>query len=241
MITELNRTIAESIGYFQMLIIFDHTAFLMKIISTNLGKRKTVTWRGKPVETGIFKEPVNHPIVLGKDDVEGDHVIDRKYHGGEHKACYLYSADHYPFWRQYYPDHEMQHGMFGENLTVEGLDESKLIVGDEYTIGTARVQISEPRQPCFKLGIRFEDQGILKRFIGTTYCGAYVRVLQPGEVKSGDKMEKVKSIKGGLSIAEIFSLIYDKKTQNGLVQRLMMDIQLRDKLRRELLAKHGIS
>ena len=94
----------------------------MKVVSVNIGERKGVKYRGKTVQTGVFKKPVTHPIILGKFDVEGDAVIDRRYHGGEFKACYLYSADHYEFWKNKYPDLEWEYGMFGENITVEGLN-----------------------------------------------------------------------------------------------------------------------
>ena len=98
----------------------------MKIISTNIGKPKVVNCKGKMVETGIFKYPVNQPIFLGSEDVENDHVMDRRYHGGVDKACYLYSADHYGYWQKLYPNLEMLFGIFGENLTVEGLHEAQV-------------------------------------------------------------------------------------------------------------------
>ena len=98
----------------------------MKVISTNISQPKTVIWKGKEVTTGIFKEPVSEPLLLEKTDVKGDHVIDRRYHGGEDKACYMYSADHYPFWKERYEHLEWNYGMFGENLTVEGLQETDI-------------------------------------------------------------------------------------------------------------------
>jgi len=130
----------------------------MDIISTNIGSPVLVEWNGQQIETGIYKYSTHSPIFLGEEDVFEDHVINRKYHGGPDKACYLYSANHYPFWKDKFPKLDWQWGMFGENLTVEGLDESKVKIGDVYRIGTAVVQVSQPRQPCFKLGIRFEDQ-----------------------------------------------------------------------------------
>jgi len=133
----------------------------MKIISTNISNPKMVIWKNREVVTGIYKEPVDHAITLEKTDVKGDHVIDRRYHGGEDKACYLYSADHYPFWKERYPSLNWQYGMFGENLTVKGLEEEKINIGDTYKVGTAIVQVAQPRQPCFKLGIKFEDQSAI--------------------------------------------------------------------------------
>ena len=111
----------------------------MKIISTNIGEPRVIKWRGKEVETGIFKFPVIQPIFLGTDDVENDHVIDRRYHGGTNKACYLYSSDHYGYWQKLYPELEMPWGIFGENLTVEGLNEAQINIGDIFKIGEAVV------------------------------------------------------------------------------------------------------
>jgi MOSC domain-containing protein YiiM len=152
----------------------------MHVVSTNVGDAVTITFNGKEVHTGIFKHPVSGPIRLGKEDVEGDSVIDRRHHGGLDKACYLYSADHYPFWRGLYPHLDWQWGMFGENLTVAGLDESELRIGDTFRIGTAIVQVSQPRQPCFKHGVRFGDPDAVKKFIEAEKPGVYVRVLEEG-------------------------------------------------------------
>ncbi len=150
----------------------------MEIISTNIGQRKTVTLNGKRYETGIFKYSVNHHLQLGKLDVHGDNVIDRKYHGGIDKACYLYSEDHYPYWKNNYPELDWKHGMFGENLTVKNSNEKKIYIGDTYEVGSSIIQVSQPRQPCFKLGIRFKNQSITKKFIDYGYSGVYFRVIK---------------------------------------------------------------
>src|ERR1035437_3558163 len=178
----------------------------MKVLSTNIAEPATVEWRGQSVKTGIYKNPVDTSIFLGAEDVENDHVIDRRYHGGTEKACYLYSADHYLFWQNKYPDLEWKSGMFGENLTVTGLDESAILIGDCYRIGDAIVQVSQPRQPCFKLGIRFNDQSIVDDFWKSPYPGVYVRVIQPGTVKKGDELILIEQNPESISIAEVFSL-----------------------------------
>ena len=134
----------------------------MKVISTNLGKRTKIIWNGKETMTGIYKYPVEQPLYLDTDDVQGDTVVDRKYHGGTYKACYLFSADNYPYWKEKYPLLDWDWGMFGENLTIEGLDESQVSIGSTYKLGNALVQITQPREPCYKLGIRFGNQDILK-------------------------------------------------------------------------------
>ncbi|PIB36189.1 sulfurase [Reichenbachiella sp. 5M10] len=209
----------------------------MKVVSTQIAQPTTIIWNGKEELTGIYKVPVDHPLELGMTDVAQDAVIDRKYHGGVDKACYLYSADHYAYWRELYPGQELPYGMFGENLTVEGLDETQMIVGEVYQLGTARVQVSEPRQPCYKLGIRFGDQRVLKQFVNSSYSGVYVRVLQPGQVQRGDELVRIEAVAQGFTIAEVYALSYAKATHPEQVQRLVADEYLPQYLKEKLLAK----
>jgi len=192
----------------------------MQVVSINLGERQTVRWKRKEVETGIFKYPVNHHITLGYEDVESDHVVDRKYHGGIDKACYLFSADVYPFWKSRYPQLSWDWGMFGENITVMGLDESKIHIGSTYSIGTAMVEVSEPRQPCFKLGIRFGTQKVLKEFIAAGHSGVYLRVITPGKVKAGDQMSLIEE-GSDISILDIFQLFYHQHKNPELVHKAL--------------------
>lgn len=191
----------------------------MKVISTNIGTSTQIVWNGKHTTTGIYKSPVNSPIFLDVEDVRGDTVVDRKYHGGVHKACYLFSADHYPYWKEKYPHLEWDWGMFGENLTLEGLDESQIRIGSTYQLGTALVQITQPREPCYKLGIRFGDQGILKQFIDHGLPGTYVRVVEPGKVTVGDPMELVEASKSPLTVQQFFHLLYSPTKDRDLVRQ----------------------
>ena len=159
----------------------------MKVISTNISESKTILWKGKEEQTGIYKKSVPE-IFLGKSDVVNDSVIERKYHGGIDKACYLYSTDHYDFWKEKYPNLNWHFGMFGENISVEGLNEKELYIGDTLKIGEAIIQVSEPRMPCYKLGYRFGTQKMIKEFTQSTFCGVYTRVLQEGFVKPDDEL-----------------------------------------------------
>lgn len=211
----------------------------MKIVSTNLSQPKTIVWKGKEEQTGIYKIPTSDPIRLEAHDVKGDSVIDRRYHGGVDKACYLYAADHYKYWQTEYPDRDLPYGMFGENLTVEGLDETKLTIGATYQLGGAKVQVSEPRQPCYKLGVRFNDQGVLKKFINSTYSGVYIRVIEPGEVSVGDEFLLLEEPKQGLTIAEVYELTYAKFAEPELMRLVMTDQYLPEYLKVKLLSKHG--
>lgn len=208
----------------------------MKIISTNLGNPTKIVWNGKETTTGIYKFPVDQPILLESTDVKGDSVIDRKHHGGIYKAAYLFSADHYAYWKEKYPDLEWNWGMFGENLTIQGLNESQIRIGSIYRLGTALVQITQPREPCYKLGIRFKDQNMIKQFIDHGFPGTYVRVLESGTVKTGDSMELSKASETPLTVQEFYKLLY-AKTKDSHVLRLALQNEAIPKSKREKLKK----
>jgi MOSC domain-containing protein YiiM len=182
----------------------------MLVKSVNIGIKQDVLWNGKSVSTGIFKKSVSS-IRLGKEDVYLDHVVDRKYHGGIDKACYLYSSDHYEFWQKLYPAIELSYGMFGENITIEGLNEKTVYIGDIYRIGGATVKVSQPRQPCFKLGIRFNNQKIIKEYINNDFPGIYVKVLEGHVVKANDTMELIERQYNSISLLEVWHLLYNKE------------------------------
>ena len=206
----------------------------MKIIATNIAKPTTITWNQKEVITGIYKTPTNTPIFLGKTDVENDEVTDRKYHGGEFKACYIFSEKHYAYWKARYPNLDWNWGMFGENLTVSNFDESEIYVGSIYKIGEALVQITQPREPCFKLGVKFDNQNILKAFIDHGFPGSYIRVLEEGFVKAGDPMIIQEEAQNSLSIKDMFSLIYAKDKDQNLLKLAIKNEALPEKKRIKL-------
>lgn len=193
----------------------------MKVIATNIGEAVTFEWNGKEEQTGIFKYPTEKPLYLSKEDVKGDTVIDRVHHAGINKACYLFSADYYPYWKNLYPDMEWDWGMFGENLTVEGLEESKIKVGNMYRLGSALVQISQPREPCYKLGIRFGTQDILRQFIAHNHPGTYVKILEEGQVAAGDALILVKESENALTVKDFYELIFAKEKNKELLTLFM--------------------
>ncbi|MBJ6366842.1 MOSC domain-containing protein [Snuella sedimenti] len=207
----------------------------MNITSTNIATPQTFVWQGKEVTSGIFKTPVNTPIFLGKESVNNDFVSDTKVHGGYYKACYLFSADHYPYWKALYPNLNWDWGMFGENLTVAGLDETKIHVGDIYKMGSALVQVSQPREPCFKLGAKFGSQEILKQFIAHKRPGTYISILKEGSVSIGDSITLVERMEKSLSVAELFHLFFSKTKDDTLIEIAMSNEALpqhkRDKLK----------
>ncbi|HCE54820.1 MAG: MOSC domain-containing protein [Lutibacter sp.] len=176
----------------------------MKVISVNLGERKVLNYKGKIVETGIFKFPVNHPIFLGTEDVKNDAVIDRRYHGGIEKAVYGYSQNHYAFWKELYPNLDWNYGMLGENITISNLEETEIYIGNTYKLGEALLEVTKPREPCYKLGIRFGTQEILKQFWNSTKSGIYFKVLQTGNVNVGDELILVNKAENSPTIAEVY-------------------------------------
>ncbi|HEY5686720.1 MAG TPA: MOSC domain-containing protein [Yeosuana sp.] len=190
----------------------------MQIISVNIAQPNIINWNGKEVVTGIFKKPINQPVFLGKHDVKGDEVTDRIHHGGEYKACYMFSADQYPYWKNRYPHLNWQYGMLGENLTVSGFDESQIMIGSIYKIGNAIIQITQPREPCFKFGVKFGTQEVLKQFIDHGYPGTYVRVLEEGLVKTDDTFKLIEYAKDSLSVYDFFNLLYSNEKNQELLK-----------------------
>lgn len=190
----------------------------MKVISTNIGNPTTIHRNGKEEQTGIFKYPTNETLFLGKTDVLKDTVIDRKHHAGINKACYLFSADQYPYWKKMYPELEWDWGMFGENLTVKGLNEAEIRIGDIFKIGSALVQVSQPREPCYKLGVRFGTQEILRQFIDHGFPGTYVRILEEGEVQRNDELILVERSVNPLSVKQFYELLFAKKKDLEIVK-----------------------
>ncbi len=190
----------------------------MYIQSTNIATPKTMLWKNKEVTTGIFKIPTPKPIHLGKEGVKDDFVSDTKVHGGTYKACYLFSADHYPYWKKLYPELKWNWGMFGENLTVNGLNERQILIGDIYKIGDALVEVTQPREPCFKFGVKFGTQNVIKQFIDHGFPGTYVSVLEEGLVVTKDKFILVERLKKSISVSQLYKLLLTKPKDQKLLE-----------------------
>jgi MOSC domain-containing protein YiiM len=177
----------------------------MKVVSLNLGERKKIVWRKKEIETGIYKFPVDSPIFLGNEDVKGDSVVDRVHHGGIEQAVYGYSEKHYDYFKKLHSDLDWQFGMFGENITFDDLNEEEITVGSIYKLGECILEVTKPRQPCYKLGIRFNDPAIIKQFWETSMCGIYFKVLQTGFVNMNDELMLLQKSIGTLTIADVYA------------------------------------
>jgi MOSC domain-containing protein YiiM len=178
----------------------------MKVISVNVGLPREVIWKGKSVTTSIFKEPVQGRVALRYLNLDGDRQSDLTVHGGPNKAVYAYPSEHYDYWRRELPGVELPWGMFGENLTVEGLFEDQLNIGDQFRIGSAELVVTQPRLPCYKLAVKFGRDDILKRFLESGLTGLYFAVRKEGEVGAGDSIEIIKRDVNELKVADVTRL-----------------------------------
>ncbi len=176
----------------------------MKVLSVNVGLPRLVEYRGEPVATGIYKESVGDARITVNDfNLAGDRQADLRVHGGYSKAVYVYPSEHYEFWRGEFPEMDLPFGMFGENLTTEGVLETDVNVGDRLKIGTANFIVTEPRQPCYKLGIRFGRGDIIKRFAKSGRSGFYLAIEQTGELGANDEIEFLSREPDQPSISEV--------------------------------------
>ena len=183
----------------------------MEIVSINVGLPREVSWKGKTVSTGIYKSPVDGPLRLNTLNLDGDGQADLSVHGGRNKAVYAYPAEHYRFWREELSDPELSWGHFGENFTTQGLLEEEVYIGDTFRVGSALVRVSQPRMPCYKLGIRFRRADMVKRFLSSRRSGFYLSVLEEGTVQTGDKITCVERDTNGISVKDILRLYaFDK-------------------------------
>lgn len=191
----------------------------MKIISINVSRPRLVVWRGQSVSTGIFKEPVAGRVALRTLNLDGDRQADLTVHGGPSKAVYAYPSEHYEFWRVELPETELPWGMFGENFTTEGLNESSVNIGDSFRVGSAEVMVTEPRMPCYKLGIKFGRSDILKRFLASGRTGFYFSVQREGEVEAGDSIELLARDEHNVTVADITRLYTRDRDDLELMRR----------------------
>jgi MOSC domain-containing protein YiiM len=194
---------------------------LMQVISVNVGQPREVVWNGQIVETGIFKEAVEGRVAVRRLNLEGDRQADLTVHGGLDMAVYAYPAEHYSFWREQFPDMELPWGMFGENLTITGLLEDTVHIGDYFQVGSAKLTVTQPRLPCYKLGIKFGRDDILKRFLMSGMTGFYFAVLEEGEVAAGDSISLLHSDEHQVQVADIVRLYREDKYNLDLIRRVV--------------------
>ena len=197
----------------------------MKLLSVNVGLPRLLAWQGTTFQTGIFKTSVQGPVMLRATNLDGDRQADLTVHGGPEKAVYSYPSEHYPAWQTELEEPHLPPGSFGENFTTEGMAEAEVSIGDRYRIGSALVQVTTPRLPCFKLEAKFKREDIIKRFVQNGRCGFYFSVIDEGEVAAGNEITLIERELQTLSVADV----------NRLYTSAAPD---REKLKRAIDVKH---
>jgi len=183
----------------------------MKLVSVNVGLPRQVTWRGRNTTTAIYKQPAGGRVALRQLNLDGDRQADLTVHGGEHKAVYCYPLVHYDYWRRELPGQELPMGAFGENFTTDGLLEDSVHLGDRLSVGSAEVVVTQPRLPCYKLGVRFQSDDMVKRFFESRRTGFYLAVACEGEVGAGDAIKVIARDPTGVPVSEITRLYAEKR------------------------------
>ncbi len=192
----------------------------MQVVSVNVGLPREVPWKNGTVQTAIFKEPVEGLVGVGKLNLADDRQADLKVHGGADKAVYGYPSEHYAYWQNELAV-ALSRGNFGENLTTEGLSEGALFIGDRLRIGSAVLMVTQPRMPCYKLGIRFERDDMIKRFLASRRCGFYFSVEQEGELSAASEIEFLSRDPERVSVIDIVDLYLGEARDPELLERVL--------------------
>ncbi len=198
----------------------------MKLISVSTGLPQEVTWHGRIVTTGILKHPVEGRVALRKLNLDGDRQADLTVHGGEYKAVYCYPVAHYDYWRRELPGRELPTAIFGENFTTDGLHEDSVQIGDQFSIGSAEVIVTQPRLPCYKLGVRFQSDDMVKRFLASGRTGFYLAVTHEGEVGAGDEIKVIARDPNGVPVSDITRLYIAKRYGDDEVNSVRLALRV---------------
>lgn len=199
----------------------------MRLISVNVGLPREVIWHDRIVTTGIFKQPIAGRIPLHKLNLDGDRQADLTVHGGEYKAVYCYPVEHYAYWKKELPGQDLPPASFGENFTTEGpLFEDSVHLGDRFSIGSAEVVVTQPRLPCYKLGIRFQSDSMVKHFLASGRTGFYLAVTKEGEVAADDEIIPISQDANAVPVSEITRLYVAKHLSNDDMSSLRRALQV---------------
>ncbi len=198
----------------------------MKLLSVNIGLPREVTWRGRNVTTAIFKQPVKGRVALRTLNLDGDRQADLTVHGGEHKAVYCYPRAHYDYWKTELPGRDLPMAIFGENFTTDGLLENSLHLGDQFCVGSAEVVVTQPRLPCYKLGVRFQADDMVKRFLASGRTGFYLAVTREGQVAAGDEIKVIARDPNAVPVSEITRLYIAKRYSDADVASVRRALQV---------------
>ena len=180
----------------------------MKILSINVSEPKKIVFNGKELITSIYKKPINGSVDVSDIGILGDRQADMKVHGGYDKAVYAYSYKHYKKWSDEMGQEYSEYGLVGENLTIDDFDEKSVKIGDEFEVGSCILQVSQPRIPCFKIGIKMNSREFPKKFSTSGLLGSYLRVVRNGSIQSGDELKLIKTEENSLSLFDIASILF---------------------------------
>jgi MOSC domain-containing protein YiiM len=205
-----------------------------RVVAACVSPGRKVEYNGRVVGTGIFKEPVEGRVPVGRLGLEGDRQVDLRVHGGEYKAVYAYPHEHYETWSDELGRDDLAFGQFGENLTTEGLLEDGVHIGDRFRAGTAVLEVTQPRVPCFKLGIKMGDPTFPKRVLQSMRCGFYLRVVEEGEIGAGDAIERIETGPEAVSIYALYHLRFHDYTNRDEIKRVLSIPALSKEWRKEL-------
>lgn len=211
----------------------------MKIVSVNVGLPREVVWKDMTVQTAIFKEPVAGTVAIRELNLAGDQQADLTVHGGSEKAVYAYPMEHYEYWRKELSDSSMLWGAFGENLTTEGLSEDTVCIGDLLRAGSAILQVTQPRMPCYKLEFRFNRADMIKRFLASGRSGFYFSVIDPGDVSAGSKIQILDRDPSRVTVSDILRLYLGRARDPELLLRATNLTSLPENWRAQLLLRTG--
>lgn len=205
----------------------------MQVETVAVGLPRNVLSNGTTVRTSIFKSPVAGPVAIRRHNLQGDRQADLSVHGGEFKAVYAYAAEHYDWWKEAL-GRELEPANFGENLTVRGLDEPTVGIGDVFRVGDAELEAVAPRLPCRKLGLRFSDPGMVKAFAQAGRFGIYFRIVREGNVRKGDGVERIHSDRSGLTVYDLAMVFLFDRDDRQTIRRLAGHDSVDPGTRREL-------
>ncbi len=196
---------------------------MARLLSVNVGLPRDITWRGRTVHTGIWKNPVHGRCRVARLNIEGDGQGDLAGHGGEHRAVFVYQIESYRYWQEQLKRTDFVYGQFGENFTVEGLPDDAVCIGDRYQVGTALFEVTQPRVTCFRVGIRMDEPRMAALLTSSGRPGFYFRVLREGEVGEGDEIEKVGEAGERMTVTEINALLYLPNHAHDRLERAVAD------------------
>lgn len=210
-----------------------------KVSKVCLGKATQLVHNGDEVPTGIYKSVCADTVVIDEMGIVGDEQVDLRFHGGRDKALYVYPDAHYEFWAAELNRSKFEDAQFGENINVSLLDDESVVIGDRYQLGTAVVEVTQPRIPCFKLGIRLQDESFPAKFLAAGRLGFYLRVLEGGGLKQGDRFDLLEKGESRITVADLWRITFTDVSDSHLAKRALNELAYLDEGWRKRLKRRA--